>query len=113
MKFRLVEDFDDLLLEGRKSAIEPGSELKKLKEAEELTPYGKIKQFIDNMPDTSKTIDADIHKSDADASSREFIRNREAAHKEVWNLINDLRVKYKYSLKEIEDIINYELEKRF
>lgn len=29
MKFRLVEDFDDLLLEGRKSVIEPGSEVEK------------------------------------------------------------------------------------
>lgn len=102
--------------------VKNAKELKKLQEEEELMVREKVKRFLDNNMSDAEEEEAhkeylrqreeQVKKAEAEKekSAREFLRKREEAHKEVWNLINDLRVKYKLSLKEIEGIIDYELK---
>lgn len=113
--YDMVSQFNKLVYDYYKLARTPeefNARYGRLEEAQGLTNYEKIMRALDDM-DNSKTVDSAARGADtrADASSREFLRKREEAHKEVWNLIHDLRVKYKYSLREIEDIIDYELKR--
>jgi hypothetical protein len=86
-----------------------------LTESEELTNYEKIMRVLDKWPDAQKRIDAapDRSDSEADASSTESLRKREEFHREVWNFINHLRVKYKYSLEAIKYLIDSEIKQSF